>query len=95
MLSRPYSAAILGVDGHPICVECSVSNGISDYQIVGLPDNAVKEAKERITSAIYNSGYMMPFGNILVNIPNTSYNFSSKIQLIHNRTFLITTRALR
>ena len=68
MLSTTYSAAILGIDGHPIIVECSVSRGLGGYEIVGLPDNAVKESKERITSAIYNSGYMMPFGSILVNL---------------------------
>ena len=46
MLSRPYSAAILGIDGYPVTVECSVSTGINNYEIVGLPDNAVKESKE-------------------------------------------------
>ena len=68
MLSTTYSAAILGIDGRPIIVECSVSRGINNYEIVGLPDNAVKESKDRITSAIYNSGYTFPFGNILVNL---------------------------
>lgn len=72
MLSKTNSAAILGVDGYPVSVECSVTRGISDYQIVGLPDSAVKEAKDRITSAIYNSGFMMPFGYILVNLAPAS-----------------------
>ena len=68
MLSKTYSAAILGVQGYPVNVECSITKGLGTYEIVGLPDNAVKEAKERITTAIYNSGYSMPFGKILVNL---------------------------
>jgi len=68
MLARTWSSAIQGVDGYPVSVECSVTKGIIDYQIVGLPDNAVKEAKERITSAIFNSGYTFPIGYILVNL---------------------------
>ncbi len=68
MLSKPYSAAVLGVEGYPVTVECSVTDKLSNFEIVGLPDNAVKEAKERITAAIDNSGYMFPFGNILINL---------------------------
>lgn len=68
MLSRCYSAAVLGVDGHPIIVECSVTDKLSGYEIVGLPDNAVKEAKERIHTAMENSGFMFPFGNIVINL---------------------------
>ena len=68
MLSKTISAAILGVNGFPVNVECSVSHGTSNFEIVGLPDNAVKEAKERISAAIYNSGYVVSFGNILVNL---------------------------
>ena len=68
MLSRPYSAAVLGVEGYPVVVECSVSDKLSSYEIVGLPDNSVKEAKERIREAIENSGYMFPFGGILINL---------------------------
>ncbi len=68
MLSRPYSATVLGVEGYPIIVECSVKPKLGEYDIVGLPDASVKEAKQRITEAISNSGYMFPTGNIIVNL---------------------------
>ncbi len=68
MLSKPYSAAVLGVEGYPVVVECSVTDKLSNFEIVGLPDNAVKEAKERIAAAIDNSGFVYPFGYILINL---------------------------
>lgn len=60
MVSRVYSAALVGLKAQPVEVEAGLSPGLYNFQIVGLPDAAVKEAKERICLAIKNSGYLSP-----------------------------------
>lgn len=68
MLSCVYSAGISGIDGFLVTVECNCSKRISCFEIVGLPDNAIKEAKERVRSAALNSGYGFPDMEIIVNL---------------------------
>ncbi|MBI1888328.1 MAG: YifB family Mg chelatase-like AAA ATPase [Candidatus Spechtbacteria bacterium] len=58
--SRVYSAAITGLDAQLVEVEADVSVGLNSFQIVGLPDQTVEEAKERISSALKNSGFKHP-----------------------------------
>lgn len=68
MLSTLYSAACQGVDGYPVAVECSAFRRMPGFELVGLPDAAVKEAKERVRSACQNSGIPFPQLEILVNL---------------------------
>ncbi len=68
MLSAAYSAGILGIDGFPVTVECNQRNSLDGFELVGLPDAAVKEAKERVRSACNNSGYPFPYTKITVNL---------------------------
>ncbi len=68
MLAKLYSAALYGVDGLTVTVECNVSNKLPMFEIVGLPDNSVKEAKERIRSAVESSGYDFPGDSIVINL---------------------------
>ena len=70
MLSTVFSAGINGVDGFKVTVECDIHRGSdkADFQIVGLPDAAIKEAKERIRSASENSGISFPDGQIVINM---------------------------
>ncbi len=68
MLSTIYSAGAYGVDGFSVILECSVQDKLPEYNIVGLPDAAVREAKERIRGAIENSGYAFPDSAITVNM---------------------------
>ena len=69
MLSTLYSAGISGVDGYKVTVECDVRPADKeDFQVVGLPDTAVKEAKERIRTAMENSGIPFPCATIVVNM---------------------------
>ena len=68
MLSTIYSAGIRGVDGYLVTVECDVRDKLASFEIVGLPDNAVKEAKERIHTAIDNSGITFPDAAIVINM---------------------------
>jgi len=61
MLSKIYSAAIIGISGYSIVCEVDISKvGFPAYFLVGLPDNAVKESRERISSSFKNSGYKFP-----------------------------------
>ena len=60
MLSTVYSAGLFGIDGFPVSVEVDGTNRLSEFELVGLPDAAVKEAKERVRTACENSGYPFP-----------------------------------
>jgi magnesium chelatase family protein len=68
MLAKVLSSAVLGIDAFPVEVEVDVSRGLPSFSTVGLPDNAVKESKERVRSAIKNSGYNFPAKRITVNL---------------------------
>lgn len=68
MLAKVFSFGICGLDAYPITIEVDVSHGLPSTVIVGLPDNAVKESKERVRSAIRNSGYTFAAERITVNL---------------------------
>lgn len=68
MLSIIKSMGLLGLDGYLIDVEVDVSTGMPDWQIVGLPDAGLKEAKQRVRTAIKNAGYDFPSRKIVVNL---------------------------
>ena len=68
MLSKVLSSATLGIDAYAVEVEVDISRGLPAFSTVGLPDNAVKESKDRVKSAIKNSGYAFPARRITVNL---------------------------
>ena len=68
MTSKIYSAGLYGVDGYTVTVECDTENKIPCFEIVGLPDNAIKESKQRIRSAFANSGFFFPDAAVTVNL---------------------------
>ena len=68
MLATLFSAALAGLDGRVIRVEVDVANGLPGLTIVGLPDAALSEARERVRSAIRNSGFDYPARRITVNL---------------------------
>ncbi|MEG1862991.1 MAG: YifB family Mg chelatase-like AAA ATPase, partial [Oscillospiraceae bacterium] len=68
MFSKIYSFGVLGIEGYTVAVETHLSGGLPGFEIVGLPDNAVKEAKERVRSAIKNSHLSYPASRITVNL---------------------------
>lgn len=68
MLARITSYALSGLVGYPVTVETDLTFGGASYDTVGLPDNAVKESKERVHSAIVNSGFTFPQKRIVVNL---------------------------
>ena len=59
---------VTGIEGHLITVECYISNGLPAFDIVGLPDAAVKEARERVRAAVKTSGMKFPSSRITVNL---------------------------
>ena len=68
MISKIYSSGVLGIDGFEVTVECSAWDRIPRFELVGLPDAAVKEAKNRVQSACENSGYTFPPLDIMINL---------------------------
>ncbi len=67
MLVKTYGSTVYGIDATTITVEVSVGAG-NKYYMVGLPDNAVKEAWQRIETAIKHIGYKMPRQKIVINM---------------------------
>ena len=61
MLSRIYSAGLRGIDGFEVTVECSGWNRLPEFRLVGLPDNAVKEAADRVRLPVKTAA--LPFRN--------------------------------
>jgi len=68
MLAKVYSSSLLGIDAYTVEVEVDLARGLPRFNIVGLPDVAVKEARERVTSAIKNSQFDFPVRKITVNL---------------------------
>ncbi len=68
MLSTLFSAGLYGIDGYIVTVECNGYSGMPRLDLVGLPDLAVKEAKERVRTACFNSGFFFPTMGITVNL---------------------------
>ncbi len=68
MLAQIQSASVVGLEASMVGVELDVSPGLPTFAIVGLPDPAVREARERVRAAVRNSGYEMPVRRITVNL---------------------------
>ena len=75
MLSKARSCAVIGLEGALIEVEVDIANGLAAFSIVGLPDTAVNEAKDRVRAAIKNSGMLFPFKRITVNLARDRNQF--------------------
>ena len=67
MIARVQSYALAGLEGVCVTVEADIARGVPSYEMVGLPDAAVKESKERVRSAIKNSMLEFPAHKITVN----------------------------
>ena len=68
MLAKVNTCAVIGMDGSLVEVEVDVSPGLPTFIVVGLPDTAVQESRERVRAAIRNSGYEFPMRRITVNL---------------------------
>ncbi len=68
MISKVISAALMGIDAYLVDVESSLEQGLLSFAMVGLPDSAVKESRERVMAAIKNSGFDFPQKRLTVNL---------------------------
>ena len=68
MIAKIYSSCILGVDAYEVTVETDIGAGLPGFNIVGLPDPAIKESRDRIKSAIRNSDFSFPSKKIIINL---------------------------
>lgn len=72
MLAKVNSVGLIGIDGFAVSVEVDITGGLPSFEIVGLGDVAVKEARERVRSGIKNSGYVFPSKKLVVNMAPAS-----------------------
>lgn len=68
MLTVISTCALSGIDAYPISIETDISPGLPGFSMVGLPDSAVKEARERVFAALKNSGFTVPSKRITINL---------------------------
>lgn len=68
MLAKVNSFALSGLDGYKVDIEIDINAGLPKVEIIGLPDTAIKESSERVTSAVKNSGYHFPIKRVIVNL---------------------------
>lgn len=68
MLAQLHTATIVGIDAVPVDVEVDIQNGLPQITIVGLPDTAIQEARERIRSALSNCGFQFPRTRVTINL---------------------------
>ncbi len=68
MLSRCYSAGLIGIDGFIVCVECRTENGLERFDVVGLPDAAVRESRERTKSVLDHAGTPLDDTSVVINL---------------------------
>lgn len=68
MISKTYSFGLLGLEAYPVGIEIDVAKGLPQVTLVGLADTAIKESRERVRSAIKNSGFQWPAQRITVNL---------------------------
>jgi magnesium chelatase family protein len=72
MLAAVRSATLFGVEGRPVTVEVHVSTGLPAFQIVGLPDEACRESRDRVRAAVLSSGLLWPSCRVTVNLAPSS-----------------------
>ena len=68
MFSKIRSMGLFGMDAYNVEIEADITGGMQCFDIVGLPDSAVRESRDRVRSAIKNCGYKYPLGHITVNL---------------------------
>ena len=79
MLSKVTSLAVIGLDGAAIQVEVDISRGLPNFVLVGLPDAAVQESRERVRAAIKNSGASFPERSLSVSFRWTAVSGTPRV----------------
>ncbi len=87
MIAAVPSATLLGVEGRKILVEVHVSNGLPGFTIVGLPDAACREARDRVRAALLSSGLPWPTRRVTVNLaPSKFPNVQTRLDRLPTQT---------
>lgn len=73
MLARIWSASLVGIDAIKVGVEVDVAGGLPGIVVVGLPDIAVQESRERVKAALKNAGYAVPMRKIVIFLVNNTH----------------------
>ncbi|MCA9500056.1 MAG: ATP-dependent protease, partial [Nitrospira sp.] len=68
MLAKVQSVGLVGLEGFPIEIEVDIGAGLPQFSIVGLPDATVRESRDRVRSALKNTGFRFPAKKITVNL---------------------------
>ena len=68
MVNKVTTATVIGLEAYKITVEIDVLNSLPGISIVGLPDAAINEARDRVRSAVKNSGYTFPAKKVIINL---------------------------
>ena len=68
MVNKITTATVIGLNAYEVCLETDVQNGLPSFAIVGVPDTAITEARERVRSAVKNSGFSFPAKKIVINL---------------------------
>ena len=68
MVNKITTATVIGLNAYEVCLETDVQNGLPSFSIVGLPDTAITEARDRVRSAVKNSGFSFPAKKIIINL---------------------------
>ena len=68
MVNKVTTATVIGLNAYKVSVETDVLNGLPGFSIVGLPDTAINEARDRVRSAIKNSGFTFPAKKVVINL---------------------------
>ena len=68
MVNKVTTATVIGLNAYKVSVETDVLNGLPGFTIVGLPDTSINEARDRVRSAIKNSGYTFPAKKVVINL---------------------------
>jgi len=79
VLASIPSATLHGVDGRPVFVEVHVSGGLPGFTVVGLPDAAVRESRDRVRAAVSSSGLPWPKHRITINLAPSRYRSGKSI----------------
>ena len=83
MHAKVFSATTIGISAHIVDVEVDLSMGMIEFHIVGLPDKAINESKERLRAAFKNSGFRLPERYITVNLAPATLK---KIRMPHGHS---------
>src|SRR3989338_4047326 len=74
MLAKVYSFGLLGIEAYPVEIEVDISEGLPAVTVVGLPDSAIRESRQRVKSAIKNSGFSWPNERITISLAPSDIN---------------------